>query len=248
MAGPMGEGAVVTPEKIYTFGCSYTYGAKIWDRRARELDNTLPTEPITLEDNASWPAQLSLLMPDTEILDYSFLGTSLEYSIYQFNRIKQQITDRDLTIVCATSPYRYTHWADESLNDVKRLRITGNYEKYSPDIRHKLIRYHPGWERNKAKQQLDLGVYWTRYSLHNKELEATMYSSLLEYLNTHADLVFTHHDYSFNTHNTLEIPCVQHMLSKEQFNSYVHDEGLHFNSGGAKWVAEWVHNQIKDRL
>ena len=238
-------GADVTPEKIYTFGCSYTYGAHILHQR----DQSGPT--MQLEDNPSWPEQLSLLLPDTEIIDYSFIGTSLEYSIYQFNQIKSQLTDRDRTIVCATTPYRYSHWADGSLDDPElRMQISPNYEKYSPDIRHNLIRYHPGWDRAEGdtpgykNKNLDKGVYWHRFSQHNTELEAATHSSLLEYIKDTADLAFTHVKYQYHTEHTENIPCIENMLTEEQFKSFVHDDGKHFNLSGAEWVAEWVRNQI----
>lgn len=202
---------------IHTFGCSYTYGVR----------------GVTM-DATSWPEQLAEMLPDQQISDWSFPETSLLYSIYHLNRLKNSAQPHDVFVFQIAEPYRYTHWRDGLLTDPDlRTKITDNYEKYSPGLINKpLGRYVQG--ENTAKElnvNPDQRVYKSFYTYHNRELEMNTYHSLCEHVRTHTDLCFSWEN-------------IQSEMSTTQQQSYCADEQGHFNTEGSKWLAQWVREQL----
>ena len=225
---------------IYTFGCSHTYGVQ-----------------HTRTDTTSWPEKLAELLPDHQVEDYSFPGTSLEYSIYQFNRLYSQRTLEDIFVFQATVPHRYTHWSDHSLNDHSlRTHKTPNYSKYTPAVGKLLHRYGPGTQPpvldkgDNGALNPDDTYHKLRYLYHNNEQEFSNYYSLTNWLQSRTDLLFKWADYRDlltdpdpTSHKPIQ--NIKDLLGTDRYHSYCGDESNHFNLQGSMWVAEWVHKQLK---
>ncbi|MDA8842069.1 hypothetical protein N9N08_00155 [bacterium] len=220
---------------IYTFGCSYTYGVK-------DLDIVAP----------SWPEQLAEMLPDQQIEDYSFPGTSLQYSIYNLNRLKRTAGPEDIFVFQITVPYRYTNWRDELLTKPRlRKKITPNYTKYDPILSEEpLGRYGPHWNVDiPLNLNPDERIFKSYYTYQNAELEMSTYYTLCEYVRSHTDYCFKWTKYSQqnslpNTVSRKLIPSIKHQLSPSKWNGFQADEQCHFNLTGSQWVAEWVAEQL----
>jgi len=215
---------------IHTYGCSWSYG----------VHNITP-------DVTSWPEKLAELCPDDHIWDWSFPGTSMEYSIYQLYRNLETQEPGDIHIFQATMPYRFTYWQDQCFTrEDLRLSKTDNYSKYNPLMRKLLTRYHPQTDNTVTEQSLinpDLGYHSKLYSNNNRELELSTYMAQLLWANSVTDVCFTWINPGVKHHLIRDIPCIENILG-EDFGSYVHDPGKHFNSEGCDRVAEWVHKRI----
>ena len=224
---------------IYTFGCSLSYGAN-----------------GTQTDTVSWPEKLAELLPDHTIEDFSFPGTSLEYSVFQLNRLLSQRTSEDIFVFQATCPYRYTHWLDNSLSDVNlRYAKSHNYNKYSREAGKHIQRYGAGEaiildQGASGTINPDAGFKKLRYLYHNDELEFSNYYSLLELLRHRTDVLFKWTPYlnmlkQQNLVSHKHIQSVQESMPIEQYREFVADSSDHFGEAGSQWVAEWVLNQLK---
>lgn len=223
---------------IYTFGCSYTYGVK-------DLDIVAP----------SWPEQLAEMLPDQQIADYSFPGTSLQYSIYNLNRLKRTAKPEDIFVFQITVPYRYTNWRDELLTKPKlRKKITNNYTKYDPILNEEpLGRYGPHWNVEHRNLNPDERIFKSYYRYHNAELEMSTYYTLCDYVRSHTDLCFKWTKYSQqnvlpNKVSRKQIPSIKSQLSTSKWHGFQADEQCHFNLTGSQWVAEWVAEQLQQQV
>lgn len=229
----------INTDMIYTFGCSHTYGVE-----------------GTQTDTVSWPEKLAELLPEHTIEDYSFPGTSLEYSIYQFNRLHSQRTSEDIFIFQITVPHRYTHWPQNYLTDNSlRYWKTPNYNKYHRQTGEQLYRYGPstnpplldGGESGTLNPDPDM--FKLRYLYHNDEQEYSNYFSMTNWLQSRTDVAFKWADYKdlipvANPVSHKPIQSIQSNLNPTQYQLFCSDESNHFGESGSQWVAEWIHKQL----
>ena len=113
-------------------------------------------------------------------------------------------------------------------------------------MRKLLTRYHPQTDNTVTDLSLinpDLGYHSKLYSNNNRELELSTYMAQLLWANSVTDVCFTWINPGVKHHLIRDIPCIENILG-EDFGSYVHDPGKHFNSEGCDRVAEWVHKRI----
>lgn len=227
--------------KVYTFGCSFTYGCKNHDYNV-----------------TSWVEQLAKQFPEVEFEDYSFPGTCVEYSLFWFNKIIKQKQAQDKIVFQFTSPYRYTTWTDSNIfyNEDSRHNKLSNYSKYKPEIKDRLERYVCNdWlmhENDKSNNNLDkrfFKLYYTKLNLH-KELSS--YYTITEYVKQHTDYAFFQQDYNLSYKEAFIrqagldfTPCIQTDLGSKLFNSYKWDHANHFNEDGCNYVADKVAKNLE---
>jgi hypothetical protein len=228
--------------KVYTFGCSYTYGYKDYDYNV-----------------TSWVEQLAKQFPEVEFEDYSFPGTCIEYSLFLLDNVIKQKRPEDKIVFQFTPPYRYTTWTNSDIfyDGNNRYKKISNYSKYKPEITDHLERYVCNdWllhENDPTFSNLDKRFFKLYYTKINQNKELSTYYAITEYVKQHADYAFFQKDYyyhnNFKTVTTVRhydfSPCVQVDLDSKLYNSYTWDVAQHFNEDGCKYVANNVAKNLE---
>ena len=220
---------------IYTYGCSWSYGV---------LNDQY--------DVMSWPEKLAEKLPNHNIEDYSLPGTDLQYSVYHLWNNLKSCDLSDIHIFQATAPWRFTYWPEKCfLQQGLRTQKTENYSKFKPDVTKSLKRYFPRTDDGATEQGFvnpDLGFHKKLY--HHTTLEQIDCQHQVEIMwaNSVANLTFCWFVPRPQHHLLRHIPIIDNVLGPKDFQSYVHDPGQHFNDVGCERVADWVIEQIQDRL
>jgi len=82
--------------KLAVFGCSWSYGTH---------------QKVNIEKSPpNWVRSLAKLRPDISITNFSYGGTSIQFSAFLFDNYAKEY---DYTIFQITSPYRLTVWPDQ---------------------------------------------------------------------------------------------------------------------------------------
>lgn len=210
---------------IYTFGCSFTYGCKGWDYGV-----------------TSWVEELAQLHPNYKFEDYSYPGTSLDFSLFHFQRIYETRGSGDKFIFQITTPFRYTAWQDHMfLRSKYRMKKLKNYSKFIPDLKSDIIRYHPSSANQGNNINVDMKFHKMYYRQHNKELELVRNEAVIGYVYDRADFTFFQRsDYPVGRH----VPAINTLLGEDEYQKYVWDQGQHFNEEGCKWQAKYISEQL----
>jgi|AACY02.1.fsa_nt_gi hypothetical protein len=211
--------------KIYTFGCSWTYGCKGWNYNV-----------------ASWVEKLAEKYPNNEVIDFSYPGTSLECSLFHFEKVLKEKEEKDKTVFQFTTPFRYTAWPDEVFNSPKlRYKKTKNYTKFIPELKDKIDRYHPSADNAGNGINKDMKFHKIFYRKHNKELELSKFDALATYIHSKSDYAFfQRRDYPVATH----VPAINTIIGEDAYQSYVWDQGQHFDDAGCDWQASYIAKEI----
>lgn len=227
--------------KIYTFGCSWTYGCK--------GEEELCTAP-------SWVEELAKKYPDIEFEDYSYPGTCIEYSLFLMNQVLNKKSTDDKIVFQFTMPYRYTTWRDSGvfLDEENRYNKLTNYSKFVDNMYDHLERHICNIQSmNSSFGKLDLVFHNKYYAKLNEKKELSSYYAITEYVKQKADFVFFHRDYNkfiSATGRTLTLsdydfsPSIEAILGNKLFQSYAWDISKHFNKEGCKHVADIVATNI----
>ena len=220
--------------KIYTFGCSFTYGLKFTNYNA-----------------TSWVEKLAERYPEIEFEDYSFPGTDLDYSLYMFEKIIPRILPEDKVIFQATIPYRYTTWEDSSMfdNEDYRYKKLSNYTKFTAGMKNNLETYQSSkyqqWADIMEQQNLDRQFFEGYYRKINLDKELSVFNATIKYVARKSDFVFFHtkpaSDVQDDNGNT--ITSIANTLGKD-FKKYIWDWGQHFNDEGCDFIADIVEERI----
>lgn len=210
---------------IYTFGCSFTYGCKGWDYTV-----------------TSWVEELAKKYPHLNFDDYSYPGTSLEFSAYHFDRLYKTRSPNDKFIFQVTTPFRYTAWQDHMFSKRKyRMAKLENYTKFVPDLNQDIKIYHPSSANQGNHINTDMKFHKMYYKHQNIELEFIKQESIIHYINDRADFTFLQRcDYPV----ARDVVAVNTVLSEDGYMNYTWDAGQHFNEEGCKWQADWISEQL----
>ena len=218
--------------KIYTFGCSFTYGCEGSDYTA-----------------TSWVEKLAQKYPDIEFEDYSYPGTCIEYSLYLYERVAENISPEDITVFQFTIPFRYTTWTNSNIfNYVEnRHKKMPNYSKFVPEFKNNLERYIGNlrkWHFHDDKELLDEVFHKKYYTKFNEGKELATYNAIANYIRNKVTFTFFHDAPGDERIDTTNSVVIQDVLGTPQFNTFTWDVGRHFNHEGCDTVANVVENGI----
>ena len=210
---------------IYTFGCSFTYGCKGWDYTV-----------------TSWVEELAKKYPNIDFDDYSYPGSSLEFSLYHFDRLYKARSPESKFIFQITTPFRYTAWQDHMFSKrTYRHSKLNNYTKFIPELNQDIKIYHPSSANQGNHINKDMRFHKMYYKHQNKELEFAKQEAIVNYISDRADYIFFQRsDYPVAPH----IPAINTILGEDEYNKFVWDYGQHFNDEGCKWQAEYISEQL----
>lgn len=233
--------------KIYTFGCSWTYGTKAVFRDGID---------VSVHDVASWVEELAKKYPDIEFEDYSYPGTCIEYSLFLMNQVLNKKSTDDKIVFQFTVPFRYTTWRDSGvfLDEENRYNKLTNYSKFVGAFSKNLEMYTSNMSNGKLEfrrknMQLCPIFHKLYYSKINIKKELSSYYAITEYVKQKADFAFFHVDYNKRLEQTGSklilneyefYPSVEEILGNKLFQTYSHDHGNHFDINGCKHVADIV--------
>ena len=216
--------------KIGVYGCSFTYGAyPLW---------------------ISWVKKASELYPQHDWYNHSFSGISNNTILYMFEHFKHNY---DINIVKLTSSSRVTFIdPDWQFEHSLRQPDGNNYWVFDrEEVRNKLIRITPSsislWETDKNYKRWEDYQRLTYENFNNKQYMLE-YNIISDYMKQNAQLVYAHKDYAGPRTTGVVKPLdwtIHDKLGSIVFDSYVIDEGLHFNEQGAEHEATLVYNKIK---
>lgn len=211
--------------RINIYGCSWTHGVPNVNR------------------NSSWPEYLSQLLPsDVYIRNFSFCGSSLDYSIYQLHKYKGSST-KEINILQVTSPCRFCIWDERRFTEKQMISVSSNHSKFDyVNNDRSMMRLMAGTICEYRKQRA-----WFETSINYLDVQSrnlyTQRISNVFYAVSHCDYVFTHlYDEDLTEFN---LPCVESVYPK---TVYSEDSGFHYGEKGSRLVAEMVYRGIEDRL
>lgn len=225
--------------KIAVFGCSWTYGVPSnWSRKttAEKYKHNIPQE-----DFVNWTRELGKIDPSLEIYNYAVPGTSIEFSLGMFERyLKNRYCD--LTIFQATRPYRYTYWEENFNERLHFKKFENNVYQFDYSILDHITIVDHHNDTNKiwnyiGKTNKDHDYVKNYFLKTSDEMFENNYKSILSYINSKADICFSHEDHQL-------VESVQKSLGEEKFESYWTDIGKHFGVEGAQWQAKWILDKI----
>ena len=223
--------------KIATFGCSWTAGV------------------ANLDDHYSWSQSIS---KHHEVDNYAIGGSSLSFQVYCFNKVLKH-ENYDKVIFQFTTPGRLTYFPHGYDIFAHHKRYTKNYSMFSMEDgsyrtlncitkgHSSLPKRHAFWT---SKEKYNLMKAY--YSTVPWEIYATEYMALVEYIASRVDLCFFHNEDPFKFSKDLDKsnshPVMHNEVRKrsgqELLDSFIADEGDHYNKQGCDWVADWVLENI----
>ena len=203
---------------INCFGCSFTAGIK--------------------GNVNSWPEELAKLVPNYNIVNYGYCGSSDLFALHMMKQVKKN--QGDIHIFQITSPYRLTTW-EKDFDWLQNLfQHTDNYWKLRnlPNCQVKIMTrstFHPSVKK-----------FYKQYYSYISEDTLWVQSECNIELGKH------YADYSFrqqgNKNSAKFTDVFQQEISKKTYNSYIFDKGAHLTQEGHVFQASWVYNKIKDLL
>ena len=221
---------------IATFGCSWTHGVP------------------GIDDHYSWSQSIS---KHHQIDNYAIGGSSLSFQVYCFNKVLKY-ENYDKVIFQFTTPGRLTYFPNDYDVFIHHKRYTKNYSMFSMEDgsyrtlncitkgHSALPKHHDFWT---SKEKYDLMKAY--YSTVPYEIYGTEYRALVEYIAPRVDLCFFHNEDPFSYSGTTgfkKYPVMHNEVRKsggqELLDSFIADEGDHYNKQGSDWVANWVLENI----
>lgn len=202
---------------IGIFGCSFTEGGEV------------------TKDNNNWVNELGKLEPSWKIRNYASGGSSLAYSIWNWNKFIEE-NPNSFTVFQITLPWRYTVIGDY---DPERYMVSTHQLNVKEISRHKDIPITLANLNNIKKSPISKFAkqYWQNHS----NLEMIQYKIACEYIRNKADICFRHRE------GNDDILSMEGVLGKRQYALYVADKGSHFNLKGMQWQAEFIRQMILDK-
>lgn len=216
--------------KIATFGCSWTHGVPI------------------IDDHYSWSQSIS---KHHQIDNYAIGGSSLSFQVYCFNEVLKH-ENYDKVIFQFTAPGRLTYFPHGYDVFIHHKRYTKNYSMFDmEDGSYRTINCITIGSSSLPKKD----SFWTSkekyklmkayYSTVPWEIYRTEYRALVEYIAPRVDLCFLHNE---DTMGFKKYPVMHDEVRKsggqELLDSFIADEGDHYNKQGCNWVADWVLENI----
>jgi len=211
--------------KIATFGCSFTQGVHPY--------------------YYSYSRELAKLNPNCFVDDYSKGGSSLKWSVTQFEKHK---TKYDFVIFQVTTPYRFTYVHHSTDLSRFRLQVTDNFSMYNPQIHNHMITCTPTYFRESTPIYNEKDVkklHQFLYSNLNAGIELTEWKLFVNYMNTRCDLMLFQEEDTRITSNMSNSYSIENILGSEFMNQHYADKYGHLDQQCAVKVAEWINNKIQ---
>lgn len=212
--------------KIAIFGCSWSHGIK------------------AVDEKYSWPYALAKLKPDWNIENYAVEGTSLAFQTFLMDDVLRNNTV-DKIIFQITSPGRITYF-EEDYDILQHIQpITDNYKHISIEngFFRKVFAITPGHMKLSKtdsfwypKEKYELAKKY--YAHINKSIFRTEYKALIHYVLSKADFVFMHNEDVLKL-NVCPV-VMEEVKDQELLQSFIADDGSHFNKSGCDWQAKWI--------
>jgi hypothetical protein len=221
---------------ISCFGCSFT-GGVFTDSEPRE----------------SWPYQLSLARPDLTIYNFGKQATSVLFSLNMIDQVSEQLKS-DLIITQITEPTRMTFYDQGFALDIKKdlLQISKNYWVLPMSVKG-IWPFNGISGKKQTKENFSDPIKAEKYQVLEKLM--TMhedqnhfdpeYRAFFHRANFLSDLVFFHRKLYREVPGLENIPCVEKLLGTEKFLDLIIDKGFHFGTDGAKWISNWIIEELK---
>jgi hypothetical protein len=216
--------------KVATFGCSWTHGVG------------------SVDDHYSWSQSIS---KHYEIDNYAVGGSSLSFQVYCFNEVLKH-NNYDKIVFQFTTPGRLTYFPHEYNVFDHHERYTKNYRMFNMDhgfyrTLNCITRGHSSLPKKDSfwtsKEKYNLMKAY--YSTVPWEIYRTEYKALVEYIAPRVDLCFLHNE---DTMGFKKYPVmhdeVRNTGGQELLDSFIADDGDHYNKQGCDWVADWVLERI----
>jgi lysophospholipase L1-like esterase len=204
--------------RIYCFGCSFTQG-------------------VGHGDWVNYTTYLSELLPNYDVYNYGVGGSSELFHAYLMRTLPEK-TSEDVTILQLTSIGRFTQWNDinyhtafeqqtEDLWKLDRKIITQNVQC----ITYGML------DRKNYPDYKFIKMYYERTTrLYEKE----KFAANVYYASQFFDYAFFHRISKLKQYDSF-----QDSITDGKWNSFVVDDGCHFNEDGAKEEARWVYEKLK---
>ena len=221
---------------ISCFGCSFTGGV---------FADTEPRE--------SWPYQLSLARPDLTVYNFGKQATSVLFSLNMIEQVSKQLKS-DLIVTQLTEPTRMTFYDPGFQLNLKQdlLQISDNYWVLPMSIKG-IWPFNGVVGKRQTKENFADPVKAEKYQVLEKLMvmhedqnhfdpEYRAFSHQAKLL---SDLVFFHRKLYREVPGLENIPCMEKLLGTEKFLDLVIDKGLHFGTNGARWISNWVIEELK---
>jgi hypothetical protein len=219
--------------RIATFGCSWTHGVGAIDK------------------HFNWPLALSKLRPEWYIDNYALGGSSLSFQLYCYNKAIKH-NDYDKVIFQFTNPGRLTFFPEDHEVFDGHINFTKNYKMF--DISDGFYRNincitmgHTSLPKNNSfwtsKEKYNLMKAY--YSTMPKEIYRAEYRAMVEYAEKRSSLCFFHNEdvLKLNRYPVINQEVINNG-SKDMLDSFIADEGEHYNKAGCEWIANWVLEKI----
>jgi len=237
-------------KKIATFGCSFSEGVN--------TDETHKSEN-------NWPLFLSKKVTDSKVYNCAIGATSIDYMLEKLLDYKHENPD-SICVFQATKPHRFTReFYHEDFYKTWQTYEKFNTENYVKLDKENIIRFTAGTQfaptdyRNDREYKRTYKFIKGYYDNYNDEHQMLQFNSYVLMASHVADFCYIHtrnpnvnyqqkiNDDYYSKYFT-SIPCVHEILGNEDFLKFSQDEGSHFNMEGNMWIADWVYDNIKDRL
>jgi len=219
--------------KLAVFGCSWSYGTS----QHQDISKSQP----------NWVRSLANLRPDISITNFAFKGSSINFSSYLFDKYAKEY---DYTIFQITTPYRLTLWPEEFDFKKHLIKYEDNLWQLDNKITQQVLNLNPSqidkyssWELfdNSTRYGINFSKQYYKYTDSNYLWFE--YDMFLKHITTQADLRFFHR---LDPNWTLrgEIPwCIEKIITTQQYQSYLLDDGDHFNQAGCEWQANYINDK-----
>jgi hypothetical protein len=221
--------------KLAVFGCSWSYGT------SQHIDIN--------QSQPNWVRSLAKLRPDISITNFAFKGSSIQFSSFLFNKYAKEY---DYTIFQITSPFRFTLWPDQFNFKRHLVKYEDNLWQFDNKISQQVLNLNPSqlnrepsWKLfdNSTRHALNFSKHYYKYIDSNYQWFE--YIMFLEHITKKADLRFFH-----RTGGESEWPQrkeiswgIEELITAEQYQSYLLDDGDHFNQEGCEWQANYINDK-----
>ena len=218
--------------KLAVFGCSWSYGT------TQKLD--------IKESQPNWVRCLAKIRPDISITNFAFGGTSIQFSSYLFDNYAKEY---DYTIFQITNPYRLTLWSDNFDFQKHLIKYEDNLTQFDNQIYEVIHNISPARIDNnvswkvlfeKSRQAINFGKQYYKYV--DRKYLWFEYKMFVEHIAKQADLTFFHQYYPMQSFKD-ETFSIQKILSPQQYQSYLLDDGDHFNQDACDWQANYINDK-----
>jgi len=222
--------------KLAVFGCSWSYGTH---------------QKVNIEKSPpNWVRSLAKLRPDISITNFSYGGTSIQFSAFLFDNYAKEY---DYTIFQITSPYRLTVWPDQFDFKKHMIKYEDNLTQLGHLVNKDILNVNPAridyspFTTNilftESRKAINFSKQYYKYI--DSQYLWFEYNMFIEHITKQADLRFFHqHDPNWllrdDTYNTW---CIEKILPAQQYQNYLLDDGDHFNQEGCDWQANYINDK-----